>query len=135
MIGKARLWVLSAVMLACVACHADSGSSAPPAVAQQPPADSAPPAEAAKEDDVFSRARGAIAQYQLTSVPVTCLKLAIDNTSAELYELTVYELHNDQCGGDPQTQPRLFSLQLSRTDAKIWTDARSDDGELELLTQ
>ena len=41
----------------------------------------------------------------------------------------VREKHNEQCGGDPTTAPRLFSYEIDRRSGKMKTDAAAPNSE------
>ena len=138
-------WPLAFFAWICVSCSNQDANpqtsaaqpSAPPAATAEPQSISPESAPAANPEEgaAIARARAVIAKYKLTSITPDCLKLEIDNTTADNYEMTVYETHNQQCGGDPDAQPRLFAMQVARVGTKVWSDAKSEDGELELIQE
>lgn len=126
---RTSLLATCAAALACFGCDGE-GRTAPAGAAAQA-ADTAPSGRT-----VFERAQAAIKKHRLTQIPGDCLELKFDSgASTEIDVVDVYELHNEKCGGDPEVQPRLFTLHLSRTHARVWTDAKSEDGELQLLPE
>lgn len=76
----------------------------------------------------------AIQQHKLTSLSTKCLRFGISRqpVNPEIAEIRVFEKHNAECGGDPQTQPRLFDMQVNKKTKQIWTDARTP-GTMERL--
>lgn len=125
MTHAARILPICLIALSCVGCNEGAEQRKPtPEPAQQ--------SVLSDEQRALRSAREAITTHALTTLSLDCVKLGIDSTSADGYELTAYEIHDAKCGGDPQTAPRLFSMRIER-DGKIWTDAQSDAGELEPL--
>ncbi|KAE9539235.1 hypothetical protein [Ursidibacter maritimus] len=39
------------------------------------------------------------------------------------YSISVYEKHNEQCGGDPETTHRLMSYEVDKKTGKMRSDA------------
>jgi hypothetical protein len=75
-----------------------------------------------------------IAQHTLTAIKPDCLTFEIsDEQGSQSALVAVRELHNDRCGGDPATAPKLFTLRIAPATGRVWSDARSLNGELEEL--
>jgi hypothetical protein len=72
----------------------------------------------------------AIRNNKLVEKPDQCLAYQFDGESSKEYFIVeVRENHrHSECGGDPQTSPRLFTVRVSRTTGDISTDAKSDNG-------
>jgi hypothetical protein len=88
----------------------------------------------ASTSDWVLLARGAIQRNKLTDLSDACVKLEIDDQAAiKFVELTAREVHNASCGGDPDTEPRLFTLHIDRQTNAISSDALSEDGEFSVL--
>jgi len=88
----------------------------------------------AAEDLLISKAKAAIQKYKLTELSLECLLFEISDFPRERVSfVTVRELHNVQCGGDPMTSPRLFTLRIKTNNGEVWTDAKSLAGEFERL--
>jgi hypothetical protein len=87
------------------------------------------------EDSVFKEVRQAITNYHLTKLPLSCLKLEVTDRKKKTITVSVYEIHNDTCGGDQAVQPRLFGVRFYPKSGQLWSDANSDDGEYERLTR
>jgi hypothetical protein len=132
-------WLIASIATIAFGCSDDKSSQPAAAAPQEAPAAAtaaAPAAPAASEEGAaMERARAAIVKYQLTSLAPDCVKLEVDATNADSYDMTVYEVHNQQCGGDPGTEPRLFGMQVSRTGTKVASDAKSEGGELQVLQE
>lgn len=54
----------------------------------------------------------AIVTNRLTTLPLHCLALSPSPDGLTGYLVTVRELHSKECGGDPNTSPRLFSIKV-----------------------
>ena len=79
------------------------------------------------EDQILVAVSKAIRAAHLTERPDECLAYRFDATSSrEAYFVDVRENHRHaSCGGDPQTQPRLFSVKVDRKTRKMFTDQGS----------
>jgi hypothetical protein len=83
---------------------------------------------------ILERVQRAIGQYQLTSRPLACLTLTVVPSASPASTLIdVREKHDQTCGGDPATAPRLFSVQVDTETGQLSSDARSPFGEFEPL--
>ena len=76
----------------------------------------------AKEQDWFAKAFAAVSRNKLTALKPGCYRMIVDKENAKYLELTVREIHNDKCGGDPMVEPRLFGLRIDKKSGRIWTD-------------
>ncbi|WP_423383012.1 hypothetical protein [Burkholderia sp. LMG 32019] len=99
-------------------------SDAPPRIGDDPPI---VPRAAISEDQAVSKVLAAIKRRQLTSLKPECLDLYTDGADERTFSVDVHERHNAQCGGDPQTSPRLFSFEVNKATGAMMTDALSDD--------
>ncbi|WP_338846879.1 hypothetical protein V8J88_24320 [Massilia sp. W12] len=78
-------------------------------------------------------AQSAIQECRLSRLPPACVRLFVQSAPA-FWLVDVREQHDAQCGGDPDTAPRLFSLQIWR-DGRVLSDAASMDGSFLPLTR
>ena len=94
-------------------------------------------ADAGKRDNngqLIERARDVTLKYKLTAIPLSCLdfKLA-EETFGGMPLIVVRERHGGECGGDPDTSPRLYSVAFDESSGEIWSDARSLLGQMEVI--
>ena len=83
---------------------------------------------------ILQRVRAAVKRNHLTRLPDSCLIFEMDDSPpAGMVVVNVREKHDQACGGDPATSPRLFGVRVDKKTNKMWTDARSDAGEFERL--
>jgi hypothetical protein len=75
----------------------------------------------------------AIVRNKLTGRSADCLKLERGMEDAKTFDIVVREKHDSHCGGDPDTEPRLFTVRIDRKNYSLSTDARSDEDEFESL--
>lgn len=54
----------------------------------------------------------AIVKQHLSALPLQCLALSPAAEAPSGYLITVREVHSKECGGDPDTSPRLFSIKI-----------------------
>jgi len=91
-------------------------------------------ANADSRTDYVKSAKQVTIKYKLTSRPMKCL---IYKTADKKFEgkiiVDVREKHGGQCGGDPATSPRAFSIAFDEKNKKVWSDAKSMLGQLEKL--
>lgn len=76
----------------------------------------------AKEQDWLAKAFAVVSRNKLTTLTPDCYRMYIDVENAKYLELTVREIHNDKCGGEPMVEPRLFGLRINKKSGRIWTD-------------
>jgi hypothetical protein len=88
-----------------------------------------------KTNALFKKIRLAIEKNNLTKTSNQCLALDLEETTSEgFFFVGVREIHNSSCGGDPDTSPRVFGVQVNRTMEKMWSDAASDAGGMEAIS-
>jgi hypothetical protein len=76
----------------------------------------------AREQDWFAKAFAAVSRNKLTTLKPDCYRMIVDKENAKYLELTVREIHNNKCGGDPMVEPRMFGLRIDKKSGRIWTD-------------
>lgn len=70
-------------------------------------------------------------QYNLTSLSIECLAFEEQDIVKDKMEIVVREVHNEKCGGDPRTEPRVFSLEVNIATGEFKTDRYSPSAEYE----
>jgi len=87
------------------------------------------------EDKTLLAVSKVIRQNHLIDKPDKCLAYQFDGTSSKgSFLVTVRENHRDpECGGDPQTSPRLFTVRVSKSTGEMSTDANSPAGQFHPL--
>jgi hypothetical protein len=129
--------------LATAACspssdQAPSSSAGKPAatatVAKPAPAVTVPaPASSAasvNDDAAVAKVNDAVERHHLTKLAPDCLDYIIGDESPNGIDVDVHEKHDEHCGGDPETSPRLFSFHVDQA-GKLTTDALDPaDGEM-----
>ncbi|TCP97795.1 hypothetical protein EDC44_101183 [Cricetibacter osteomyelitidis] len=73
------------------------------------------------EDMALEKVVQSIEKHKLTLLERECL-FFISNDKGTYYEIEVREKHNEKCGGDPLTAPRLFSYEVDKQTGKMQTD-------------
>lgn len=119
--------------LATVACS-PSSDQASPASTDQPAATVTKPAPApaisVNDDTAVAKVSDAVQRHHLTSLKSDCLDYIIGDKSQGGIDIDVHEKHDEHCGGDPETSPRLFSFHVDHA-GKLATDALDPaDGEM-----
>lgn len=63
--------------------------------------------------------------HQLLPMPLECVSLIAEETDAASpdYHIGVYEKHNEKCGGDPATAPKLMQFQINKLSGELCTDS------------
>lgn len=80
-------------------------------------------------EEAVQKVRDIIGRHRLTRVPGKCLDyLAEVSSDLSRFDVDVHERHDQLCGGDPSTSPRLFSFEIDRRSGTVRTDATSPDG-------
>ena len=98
-----------------------------PAVTAPAPASSA---ASVNDDAAVAKVNDAVQRHHLTSLAPDCLDYIIGDESPKGIDVDVHEKHDEHCGGDPETSPRLFSFHVDQT-GKLTTDALDPaDGEM-----
>ena len=92
-------------------------------------------ASEASEDKTVLAVSRAIRRNHLVSKPDQCIAYQFDGSSLkDAFVVDVREDHShSECGGDPQTSPRLFTVRVSKKTGKMSTDANSPAGEFHSL--
>lgn len=67
-----------------------------------------------------------ITEHQLTSLNIECLSFIVAADNTDSYNIEVIEKHDDICGGDPATAPRLFGYTVNKKTGELATDAMRD---------
>ena len=75
-------------------------------------------------DDTLIAVSRKIKEAHLTERPDGCLAYRFDSTSLKrVYLVEVRENHvRPECGGDPQTQPLMFTVKLDRHTHRMYAD-------------
>ncbi|MBA5605612.1 hypothetical protein H3H36_09585 [Duganella sp. FT3S] len=72
-------------------------------------------------DEATRLAAEAIHKFALTTVKDECGTIvAIEKSS--YFEITVRERHTQNCGGTPETGPRLFNVRVRKQDGRLTSD-------------
>lgn len=72
-------------------------------------------------DEAIRLAAAAIHKFALTTVVDECGSIvAIEKPS--YFEIIVRERHTQNCGGTPETGPRLFSVRVRKRDGRLTSD-------------
>ena len=83
--------------------------------------------------DLTIRAKHATAKYKLSEVKPECIQYNVAKERfQDLPTVNAHEVHNEDCGGDPSTSPRLFTLAFDDTKGIVWSDAKSLVGHMEI---
>lgn len=73
-------------------------------------------------DQAIDLVEKSIVKNKLTTLKPECLLYSYGGNDI-YYEIDVRENHNEICGGDPQTAPRLMTYQVHKKTAKLCTDS------------
>lgn len=83
-----------------------------------------------KNPDLETSVHQAITRNHLTSLAPNCLQLERSSKHETPYfEIYIREKHDEQCGGDPETAPLLFTVRIDRNNQAMSTNANSDEEE------
>jgi hypothetical protein len=79
---------------------------------------------AAEEDAIMQKAIRIITQHRLLPrADLSCSTLVLEEATKTAATVTVREKHGGKCGGDPQTAPRRFTMEVDlETGAAQWDD-------------
>jgi hypothetical protein len=81
----------------------------------------------------LARAKRIVRERELTELAMECLQFKTSEQRGEYTALIdAYEIHNAECGGDPHTSVRAFSIAFGKNQ-RVWSDAKSPLGEMEPL--
>lgn len=64
-----------------------------------------------------------VEKNKLTSLKQSCLSFMPSDETEVYYYVDVRERHNEECGGDPETSPRIMSYQVHKKNGKLCTDS------------
>ena len=73
------------------------------------------------EDDALRLATDAIHKYHLTTLKDECGLLDVIERPS-YFEIVVHERHTQNCGGAPETAPRLFNVRVRKRDGRLTSD-------------
>ena len=62
------------------------------------------------------------------SARISCLQYSADASEHGRIYVKAFELHDTKCGGDPQTQPLLFTIRYDLTRGAVATDKGAASG-------
>lgn len=89
---------------------------------------------APEPDALIARAEKAVREYNLSEVKPACMKfIAATEPFQRLPTVDVHEVHTPECGGDPATSPRIFSVAFDDKAGAVWSDAKSPVGQMEVM--
>jgi len=81
--------------------------------------------EEASDSKWVAQAKKLTVQHKLVSHEIECLSFDEDEAVNGKITITVREEHNEKCGGDLQTAPRLFSFEVDVATGEYKTDRYS----------
>lgn len=126
------LWLVACLSCACVlaqSCHENrpGGKATPGEEKQAAPNSGQPDDGQSAEDRTLLGVSKVIRSANLTQLSDVCLAYQFDeNPSGDAYLVDVRENHRDaSCGGDPQTEPHLFTVKVDKHTQAMWTDQGS----------
>ena len=73
------------------------------------------------KDEAIKLAIDAIHKYNLTTLSDEC-GLADVIAKPSYFEIVVRERHTKNCGGTPETEPRLFNVRVRKHDGQLTSD-------------
>lgn len=79
-------------------------------------------AELTQDTKWVAKAKVLTTQYKLISIPINCLAFEEDDVANGKKSIDVREIHNEKCGGDPGTAPRVFSFEIDMASGEYKTD-------------
>src|SRR3989344_4001185 len=63
-----------------------------------------------------------IETFKLSSRKRECLLISVWGNDTRMLTVEVRENHTPECGGDPETSPRLFALEIHKNTGKAYSD-------------
>jgi hypothetical protein len=84
-------------------------------------ASSAFAAKVTTEDEAIRLATEAIHKYHLTTLKDDCGLIDVNDRHSR-FDIVVRERHTAACDGDPETQPRLFTIRVRKRDGQLTSD-------------
>lgn len=89
---------------------------------------------APEPDALIARAEKAVREYNLSEVKPACMKfIAATEPFQRFPTVDVHEVHNQECGGDAATSPRIFSVAFDDNTGAVWSDAKSPVVQMEIV--
>jgi hypothetical protein len=73
------------------------------------------------KDDAIKLAIGAIHKFHLTTLKDECGLIDVFERPS-YFEIIVRERHTQNCGGTPETGPRLFNVRVRKQDGRLTSD-------------
>lgn len=73
------------------------------------------------EDEAIRLVLSAVHKFHLTTLKDECIATESVEGSKR-FEIVVREHHTQSCGGDPETEPRLFSVRVRKSDGLLSSD-------------
>ncbi|QIM65429.1 hypothetical protein A4G17_08240 [Frederiksenia canicola] len=66
-----------------------------------------------------------VQKNELLPIPLECVFFIEDESDLTLpyYSVSVFEKHNEKCGGDPATAPKLMNYQINKHTGELCTDS------------
>jgi len=84
--------------------------------------------------NLISRAKQVTTKLKLSELKLECLSFEVTEEKFEGNAMIdVREVHGGNCGGDPQTSPRAFSIAIDNKSGDVWSDAKSMVTQMELV--
>lgn len=74
-------------------------------------------------DQAIDLVMKSVEKNKLTSLKKECLMFVESEQTDVYYYVDVREVHNETCGGDPETAPRLMSYEVQRKTGQLCTDS------------
>lgn len=74
-------------------------------------------------DQAVSMVIKSVEKNHLTPLKLECLIFMESGETPQVYMVDVRENHNEKCGGDPETAPRLMSYEINKQTGKMCTDS------------
>jgi hypothetical protein len=119
----------SAAVLCITACSGSNGGQTASGESTEARSDADAQAKAMLKPTVpdtqaaVARVTASIVKNKLTKVAPDCLSFIPYASDAQGFVVDVHEIHDSKCGGDPQSQPRVFSFMVDRMSGRMQTDA------------
>lgn len=87
-----------------------------------------------ERDALIVRAEKAVREHKLSEVKLACMKFTAATEPFQRFPtVDIHEVHNKECGGDPTTSPRIFSVAFDDKTGAVWSDAKSLVGQMEVV--
>ena len=73
------------------------------------------------EDMLIKQAQAALTSYKLTSLKRECLAYQVDRDQNPGFDTVLaLEVHNKECGGDPDTMPTVATIAIERKTGAVY---------------